>query len=144
MYPNISQLDQLKFTVQSYVPQLQVPKSFCEKWMPLNLMVNADALLQRTGALISPSIFIKATRRPELPHPKDFGSHQLPNQRPDQPLIGDVSQVYGLWAAVFPLFSAAHKQGEHRNGPAVDICRFCTAAPCSSFRCNHYQVVSFC
>lgn len=62
--------------------QMRMPVSFfrvgsLKKWMPLNLMIKADALLQHTGAFISPSIFIKANRRPELPHPKDFGGNPV-------------------------------------------------------------------
>jgi len=68
------------FDIQTRMPVSFFRLGALKKWMPLNLMVNADALLQRTGALISPSIFIKATRRSELPHPKDFGSHQLPTK----------------------------------------------------------------
>ena len=83
--------------------QMRMPVSFfrlgaLKKWMPLNLMVNADALLQHTGAFISPSIFIKATRRPELPHPKDFGSHQLPTKT-----IMDVDSLFACPTSGGPL-----------------------------------------
>lgn len=71
--------------------QMRMPVSFfrvgaLKKWMPLNLMVNIDALLQRTGAFITPSIFIKAARRSELPYPKEIGTRQ-PTTRDIDPLF---------------------------------------------------------
>lgn len=60
------------FDIQTRMPVSFFRLGALKKYVPLNLMVNADSLLQKTQAFISPSIFVKATRRSELPYPKEI------------------------------------------------------------------------
>lgn len=75
------------FDIQARMPVSFFRLGALKRLVPLNLLVQADTLLQRTNAFISPSIFVKATRRRELPYPKAIGT-------PTQDRLGQSRQSY--------------------------------------------------
>lgn len=72
------------FEVQKRMPVSFFRLGALKRRLPLNFLVKADDLLQNTGAFISPSVFVKAIRRAEVPYPKDItGSTSIPTDGMD-------------------------------------------------------------
>lgn len=59
------------FAVERRVPVSFFRMGAFKRLLPLETLVKLDGALQHTGAFISPSIFIRASRRADVPHPKD-------------------------------------------------------------------------
>ncbi len=55
-------LTEVGFTVGARLPVSWLRLGLLKRWLPTGLLVSVDSLLQRSGALWSPSVFLRATR----------------------------------------------------------------------------------
>lgn len=96
------QLTQAGFTIGPQLPVSWLRSGLLKRCLPTVLLVHIDSLLQRSGALWSPSVFLRATRDgPAPPAPLDEDLFRCP--RSAQPLRREgnvmVAQGSGLrWA----------------------------------------------
>ena len=95
-------LREVDFTVGARLPVSWLRLGLLKRWLPTGLLVSVDSLLQRSGALWSPSVFLRATRDGQSaagPGEGDFLRCPRSGERLRQEEDTMVAEVCGLrWA----------------------------------------------